>query len=120
MGPGRGVMLRCGGDAKEEPLTVDGDGDGLGEGVAIATDEGRNLAELVVLQELLRGVGSVDLDSLKLETVGLCNREDGRGAGVELRDKLAVSSLAGYQTSDAYRIRNTQYAKKRQRCLPPG
>lgn len=76
-------------DTRQWPRTVDGDGDGLGESVAIAADKGRDLSQLVVLQNLRARVIGIDLDSLELEAVGLRNGEDGRGAGVELCDKLA-------------------------------
>jgi hypothetical protein len=75
---------------------VDGYGDGLGERVAIAADKSRDLAELVVLEELGRGVPSLYLDGLKLEAIGLRDREDGGGAGVELCDK-ALSSARLHQ-----------------------
>ncbi len=68
-------------------LTVDVDGNSLGEDIAIAADEGGDLAELVGLQELLGGLRGIDLDNLELEAISLRNREDGGGAGVELCDE---------------------------------
>jgi hypothetical protein len=66
-------------------LTVDSDGDALGEYEAVGTLEGGNLAELVELQvvgrDTLRRLG---VDKLDVEAVLLCDREKRRGARVTL------------------------------------
>jgi hypothetical protein len=54
------------------------------EDVAIGADEGRDLAELIVLQELCGEIARIDLDGLDIEAISLCNRENCGGAGVEL------------------------------------
>lgn len=90
-------------DTRQERRTVDGDGDGLGESVAIAADKGRDLRKFVVLQDLRAGLFGVDLDNLELEAVGLRNGEDGRGAGVELCDKLASACTSREQSSKTQR-----------------
>lgn len=65
-------------------LTVDGNGDGLGQDVAIGADKDGNLGQGVDLEELGGRVDGVDNDGLDVQTVGLRNSEDGRGAGVAL------------------------------------
>lgn len=77
----------------EGSLTVDGDGHALVQDVAILTLEGRDLAKLVELQVVGRGVGGIDLDDLKVEIVGLRHGADGRGARVVLSRGVWVSSL---------------------------
>lgn len=68
----------------EKFLTVDGNGDGLGEDVSIGTDKDGNLGQRVELQELGSWLDGVDNDRLNVQTIGLCDGEDGRGAGVPL------------------------------------
>ena len=46
-----------------------------------------------MLQELLRAVGKIDVNDIELEAVGLRNREDGGGAGVELRGRKVMSAF---------------------------
>lgn len=65
-------------------LTVDGDGHGLVQNVAILALKGGDLAQLVELQVLWGGLGGVDLNDLKVEVVGLCNGANGRAPGVVL------------------------------------
>ena len=72
---------------EEETRTVDGDGHALGEDVAIRTNKGRDLGERVCLQELGSRLSGVNLDNIEVKAIGLRNREDGGGAGVELCDK---------------------------------
>jgi hypothetical protein len=72
-----------------EIRTVDSNGNGLGEGVAIGTLESRDLAkgaELSVLSRLVElGVGvSLSLNQLDVHVVGLSRDEDGDGARVVL------------------------------------
>jgi len=64
--------------------TVNGDGDGLGEVVAISTDEGGNLADRVGSKELGSRVEGVDDLDFEVDAVGLRDREDRGGAGVAL------------------------------------
>lgn len=80
-------------------LTVDGDGNDLGESVAIGTLESRDLAqgaELGVLGRLVEGIRRVALgvDQLQLHVVGLGRDEDGDGARVVLdRGKFRISQM---------------------------
>lgn len=67
-----------------QSLTVDGNSHGLGQDVAIGADEDGDLGEGVELQELGGRLGGVDDLGLNVETVGLRDSEDGRGAGVAL------------------------------------
>lgn len=70
-------------------LTVDSDGDALGENEAVSTLEGRDLAELVELQVLAGNtLGRLGLDELNVEAVLLCDREEGCGARVTLLNSL--------------------------------
>jgi hypothetical protein len=71
--------------------TIDGNGNALVEDVAISTDEGRDLAELVVLEVLRAGGGGVGVDNLEIEAIGLGHGEDGRRPGVGLRKSKSVS-----------------------------
>jgi len=65
--------------------TVDGNGNALGENVAIGTLKGRDFTELVELQILGRDtLGRLSVDNLELEVVCLCDCEDGGAAGVTL------------------------------------
>lgn len=75
----------------EELLTVDGDGHALVQDVAILALEGGDLAELVELQVVGRGVDGINLDDLKVEVVGLRHGADGRGARVVLSRGVCVS-----------------------------
>lgn len=77
---------------KQEKLTVDGDGDGLVQDVAILTLEGRDPAKLVELQVIGGRVGGVDLNDLEVEAVDLRDGADGRGAGVVLSRGGAASA----------------------------
>lgn len=66
-------------------LTVDSDGDGLRENEAVSALEGRDLAELVELQVLLRDtLGGLGSDELDIEAVLLRDSEEGGGARVTL------------------------------------
>lgn len=65
-------------------LTVDGNGDGLRQGVTVLAEEGRDLAERVGLEVLDGRLLGVGVDDVQLEVVGLRNRLDGGGAGVVL------------------------------------
>lgn len=58
--------------------TVNGNSDALSENVAILTDEGRDLAELVDLEILSRNTFSwLSLDDLEVDVVGLGNCANG-------------------------------------------
>lgn len=58
--------------------TVDCDGNGLVEGVAISTYEGRDLAELVDIEVLgIDALNRVGVNDLKVDVVGLGNCFDG-------------------------------------------
>lgn len=70
-------------------LTVDGDGDGLGQVEAIGTSESRNLAQRVDLAVLSTGVEvgagvSSSLNQLQVQVVVLGSDQDGDGARVVL------------------------------------
>lgn len=71
-------------------LTVDSDGDALGEDKAVSALEGRDLAELVELQ-VLGGetLGGGGLNELDIEAVLLGDCEEGGGARVTLMAGLA-------------------------------
>lgn len=73
--------------------TIDGNGDALRENIAISSDEGRDLGELVVLEELSARLAGVGLDNLEVEVVGLRNSEDGRGPRVGLEKASSVCRL---------------------------
>lgn len=65
--------------------TVDGNGNALGENVAVGALESRDLSELVQLEVLSRDtLGRLSVDNLKIELVGLCDSAQGGGAGVAL------------------------------------
>jgi len=70
---------------RSEIRTVDGNGDALVKGVAVSTNESRDLAQLVDL-EVLGGdtFGWLGLNDLNVDVVGLCDSTDGRGARVTL------------------------------------
>lgn len=64
-------------------LTIDRDGNGLAQGVAISANEGRNLSESVdVYWALARGSGH----KLDVEVVGLCYHKNWDGARVFLHE----------------------------------
>jgi hypothetical protein len=74
---------------EKSSLTIDGNGDGLGESEAIGTLEGRDLAngaDLAVLSTTVEGGGRVglSLDQLQVEVVVLSSDQDGQGATVVL------------------------------------
>lgn len=73
-----------GANKESSQLTVNGNGDSLGQGVAIFAEEGRDLAKRVGLEVLNGGLLRVGRDDVQLEVVGLRNRLDGSGAGVVL------------------------------------
>jgi hypothetical protein len=71
--------------------TVDGNGNALGEDVAVGTLEGGDLAELVELEVLsLDTLGRLGVNDVKVEAVGLCDGQQGGGTGVTLSGVLAV------------------------------
>lgn len=74
-------------------LTVDGNGHGLGQDVAILALEGGNLAQLVELEVFgADALGWLSLDELEVEAVGLCDGENGGGTGVALENKNSTVS----------------------------
>jgi hypothetical protein len=80
---------------RRSSLTVDGNGHGLSQDVAIGADEDGDLGQLVVLEEVGSRVGGVDNDGLELKAIGLCNRKDTRGAGVALSTRsFQLASVA--------------------------
>src|SRR5690606_31295148 len=83
-------------------LTIDSDGNALGEDEAISTLESGDLAEGVELEVLLRDTlaGLALVDDLDIETVGLRNGEEDRSAGVALQTRTAYVS---YQSFSQYR-----------------
>jgi hypothetical protein len=76
-------------------LTVDGDGDALGEDEAVSALKGRDLAELVEL-EVVGGhtLRRLRVDKLNVEAVLLCDREKRRGARVALFDSCQKATLS--------------------------
>ena len=73
------------GAEEDEELTVDGNGHGLGQDVAVGALESRDLAQLVELAVVIGDVGAwLGLDKLEVKTVGLGDGEDGGGARVAL------------------------------------
>lgn len=86
---------------KEKPSkrTIDGDGNDLGQSVAVGTLEGRDLAEGLDAAVLLRLVESssrvrLSLDKLQLDVVSLSGNEDGDGASVLL---FIIMLAAGFR-----------------------
>lgn len=69
--------------------TIDGNSYALSEDIAIGTDKGRDLGELVVLEVLWGRLAGVGLDSSEVEVVGLRNSQNGRRARVGLEDATA-------------------------------
>lgn len=66
-------------------LTVDSDGNGLGENEAVGALKGRDLAELVDLEVVGRdALGRLGVDKLNVEAVLLCDGKEGGGARVTL------------------------------------
>jgi hypothetical protein len=90
--------MRSTGNACCFQRTIDGNSHALREDIAIGADEGRDLAQLVVLQVLWGGLGGVDLDSSKVEVVGLRNSQNGRRARVGLGKVRHRSAQAFKQT----------------------
>lgn len=73
-------------------LTVNSDGDSLGEDEAVSALESRDLAELVELQVLGRNtLAGLSLDDLDVETVLLCDRKERCGTRVTLLDSCQES-----------------------------
>ena len=71
-------------------LTVDGNGHGLSQDVAVSALEGRDLAQLVELLVVIADtLGWLGVDNLEVETIGLCDSEDGGGARVALKNLLS-------------------------------
>jgi hypothetical protein len=69
--------------------TVDGNGNALGEDVAVGTLEGGDLAELVELEVLgVDTLGRLGVNNVKVEAVGLCDGQQGGGTGVTLSGVL--------------------------------
>lgn len=78
-------MERYGG-VKYFSHTVDGNGNAFMESVAISTDEGGNLSELVDLEVVGRNtLCRLSLDNLEVNVVGLRDCANGSGAGVALK-----------------------------------
>ena len=66
-------------------LTVDSDGNALGEDKAVSALEGRDLAELVELQVVLRDtLGRLGVDELDVETILLRDGQERGGTRVTL------------------------------------
>jgi len=66
-------------------LTVDSDGDALGEDKAVSALEGRDLAELVELQVVLRDtLGWLSVDELDVEAILLRDGQERGGTRVTL------------------------------------
>lgn len=60
------------------PLTVNGNGEGLGQGVSIGANKGWDLSEGVDLEEVgAHGWTRLGLDELNVEAIGFGDREDG-------------------------------------------
>jgi hypothetical protein len=69
--------------------TVDGDSNALVENVAISSNKGWDLSELVDLEVVGRDtLRRLSLNDLEVNIVCLRNSADGSGAGVTLRTKL--------------------------------
>lgn len=69
-----------------EWLTVNSDGNALGEDETISALEGGDLSELVELQVLCGNtLRRLSLDKLNVEAILLCDREESSGARVTLR-----------------------------------
>jgi hypothetical protein len=64
--------------------TVNSNGNCLAQGIAILAEESRDLSKLAGLQVLDARLGSIGLDNVELDIVGIRSRENGGGAGVVL------------------------------------
>lgn len=74
-------------------LTVDGDGNGLGESEVVGTNEGRDETELV--DELVvvgDALGGLSVNELKVKVVDVGHGLDGDGAGVTLAEVSVLFS----------------------------
>ena len=72
--------------------TVDGNGNALGEDVAVGALEGGDLAELVDLEVLgVDTLGRLGVNNVKVEVVGLCDGQQGGGTGVALRGGVSCA-----------------------------
>ncbi|TIA29845.1 hypothetical protein D6C78_09973 [Aureobasidium pullulans] len=79
--------------------TVDGNGNALGEDVAVGTLEGGDLAELVELEVLgLDTLGRLGVNDVKVEAVGLCDGQQGGGTGVTLRKESTIMELGALRS----------------------
>jgi hypothetical protein len=83
---------------EKSSLTIDGNGNGLGEVEAVGTLESGDLANGVDLEQLSGGSSRVgrSVDKLQLEVVVLSSDQDGQGATVVLynvRDKLTKERI---------------------------
>lgn len=77
-------------------LTVDGNGHGLGEDVAIGALESWDLAQAVQLLVVVAdALGWLGVDQLDVEVVGLRDGEEGGGARVALSRNTHVSLIHG-------------------------
>lgn len=92
-------------------LTVDGDGNGLGEDESIGANKGWDLAEWVDLEKL--GIDTVDdigVDELEVDVVGNSNCLDGSGAwvsvnGVKLSERHFVVCDGGLKEGSEMKVR---------------
>jgi hypothetical protein len=114
---------RASGNQRRGGPTVDGDSNALRESEAVLTEEGGDLAELVGLEVLNRGVLGVGVNNVELEVVGLRNRLDGGGAGVVLRRETSVSVLsvslpAKFGSVYSYISPGEESAKSHLDCVP--
>ncbi|THX29268.1 hypothetical protein D6D10_08970 [Aureobasidium pullulans] len=94
-GGGRASVCGC----RNWQRTVDGNGNALGEDVAVGTLEGGDLAELVELEVLgLDTLGRLGVNDVKVEAVGLCDGQQGGGTGVTLRKDSAIMELGALRS----------------------
>ncbi|THZ99421.1 hypothetical protein D6C82_05163 [Aureobasidium pullulans] len=76
-----------------------GNGNALGEDVAVGTLEGGDLAELVELEVLsLDTLGRLGVNDVKVEAVGLCDGQQGGGTGVTLRKESTIMELGALRS----------------------
>lgn len=74
-------------------LTVDSNGHGLSQDIAVGALEGRDLAQLVELLVVIAdALGRFGVHDLEVDVVGLCDSEDGGGARVALKKLQSVSA----------------------------
>lgn len=66
-------------------LTVDGNGHGLGQDIAVRALESGDLAQLVELAVVVGDIARSRVDKLDVEVVGLGDGEEGGGASIALR-----------------------------------